>query len=483
MKSVWSETTEIPERPTLSSDLSVEVAIIGAGLAGILTAFFLQRQGKQVIVLEADRIGGGQTKNTTAKITSQHGLVYDKLIRKYGLAKARLYAKASQEAIQRYQNIIEENNIDCDFERLPSYLYSTREREKLIREAKAASELGLPATYLETAPLPFSTAGAVCFENQAQFHPLKFLGQISKDLEIYENTMVYSVKGHRIMTNQGTVNAEHIVFATHYPFPIIPGFYFLRQHQERSYVVAYSGEKKLAGMYYSIDEHGLSLRSFENLILLGDSMHRTGKNESGGSYAAIREQAKTYMPEAKEVAHWSAQDCKTHDLLPLIGIYSRFRPYWYVATGFKKWGMAFSMISAMMISDKICGKENPYQKLFSPQRFHPLVAAHDFMFDVGISIRGLVTGYHVWSCTKEKDLEKGHGGIVRKGLRRYAAYRDEEGNIHRISFRCPHMGCELLWNPDELSWDCPCHGSRFDYDGNLIDNPAQKCVKMTVERP
>lgn len=472
--SIWSETTETEERIPLSGNKEVDVAVIGAGMAGILTAFFLQQRGRQVIVLEADRLGGGQTKNTTAKITSQHGLIYEKLIRKYGLTKARLYAKANEEAIRKYQNIIEENDIDCDFERLPSYLYSIRNREKLIQEAKAASRLGLPATYMETIPLPFSTAGAVCFENQAQFHPLKFLKEIEKNLEIYENTMVYSVKGHRIMTNQGTVEAEHIVFATHYPFPIVPGFYFLRQHQERSYVVAFSGVRKLEGMYYSIDEQGLSLRRAGDLILLGSGTHRTGKNESGGRYAAIRAQAKKYFPEGKEAAHWSAQDCKSHDQLPLIGVYSHFRPYWYVATGFKKWGMTFSMISAMIISDRICGTENPYEKLFSPQRFHPLVAARDFMIDFGTSIRGLLTGYHICSCMKEKNLEKGHGGIVRKGFRRYASYRDETGTIHRISLRCPHMGCELLWNPDELSWDCPCHGSRFDYDGNLIDNPAQK---------
>ncbi|MDE6025839.1 MAG: FAD-dependent oxidoreductase [Lachnospiraceae bacterium] len=481
MESIWSKTTKIQERPALSSDLSVETAVIGGGMAGILIAFFLQQKGRKVIVLEADRIGGGQTRNTTAKITSQHGLTYEKLIRKYGTEKAGLYARANEEAIQKYQDIIEENNIDCDFERLPSYLYSTRERHKLEREAEAAAELGLPATYVETVPLPFSTVGAVCFENQAQFHPLKFLKEISKKLEIFEKTMVYSVKGHKIVTNWGTVNAENIVFATHYPFPLVPGCYFLRQHQERSYIVAFSGIKKLDGMYYSIDKAGLSIRSAGDWTLLGGGAHRTGENESGGSYASIRAQAKKYMPQGKEVAHWSAQDCKTHDQLPLIGSYSRFRPYWYVATGFEKWGMTFSMISAMIISDRICGTENPYQKLFSPQRFHPLISACDLMIDVGISVRGLLTGYHVWTCMKEKDLENGHGGIVRKGFRRYASYRDEAGNIHRISIRCPHMGCELLWNPDELSWDCPCHGSRFDCDGNLIDNPAQKDKKEILD--
>ncbi len=474
MESIWSETTEIPKRSTLPSNASTEVAIIGAGMAGILTAYFLKHQGRKVMVLEADRIGGGQTKNTTAKITSQHGLIYNKLISKYGIEKARLYAKANEEAIRKYQSIIEENHIDCDFEKLSAYLYSMENRLFLMQEARAAASLGLPVSFYEKAALPFQTVGAVEFKNQAQFHPLKFIKALAQDLEIYENTMAHAVKGHIIYTNRGTVTAKYIIFATHYPFPIIPGFYFMRQHQERSYVVAYSGTKKLDGMYYSIDTSGLSFRNYKDLLYIGGGAHRTGKNESGGSYDLIRQQAAKYFPEGKETACWSAQDCKTHDMLPFIGKFSFFRPNWYVATGFKKWGMTTSMISAMIISDEICGIENPYRKLFSPQRWHPFASAKDFMIDVGTSIRGLLTGYHIWFCGTEKDLPKGHGGIVRKGLKRYGCYRDETGAVHRISIRCPHMGCELLWNPDEQSFDCPCHGSRFDYDGNLIDNPAQK---------
>lgn len=481
MKSIWSETTEITERGSLPSNSSTEVAVIGAGMAGILTAYFLKCQGRKVMVLEADRIAGGQTKNTTAKITSQHGLIYSKLISKYGIENARLYAKANQEAIRKYQSIIEENHIDCDFERLSSFLYSTQDRESLMQEAQAAVKLGLPASFRENISLPFQTAGAVCFEHQAQFHPLKFIKALAQDITVYENTMVHAVKEHTIYTNRGTVTAQYIVFATHYPFPIVPGFYFIRQHQERSYVVAYSGTKHLDGMYYSIDDQGLSLRNYKDLLFIGGGAHRTGKHESGGSYTFIREQAEKYFPGGRETACWSAQDCKTHDELPFIGRYSSFRPYWYVATGFKKWGMTLSMISAMMISDEICGVENPYRKLFSPQRWHPLVAAKDFMIDLGTSVRGLLAAYHIWSCGKESDLKPGQGGIVRKGLRRYGGYRDEAGTVHRISIRCPHMGCELLWNPDERSWDCPCHGSRFDYDGNLIDNPAQKRKESVKE--
>ncbi len=474
MESIWRKTTEIPQRETLDSETSTEVAVIGAGMAGILIAYFLKRRGYKVIVLEADRIAGGQTQNTTAKITSQHGLIYNKLIRKYGMNNARLYARANEEAIQNYQSIIEENHIDCDFQRLPAFLYSTKDRVTLLEEARAATSLGLPVFFQEKAALPFETAGAVGFQNQAQFHPLKFIKALAQDIEVYENTAVHSVKEHTIYTNRGKVTADSIVFATHYPFPIVPGFYFIRQHQERSYVIAFSGAEQLDGMYYSIDRQGLSFRNYKGLLYIGGGTHRTGKNEMGGCYDFIRQQAGKYFPEGKEEDCWSAQDCKTHDMLPFIGQYSVFRPYWYVATGFHKWGMTLSMISAMIISDEICGIDTPYRKLFSPQRFHPLASAKDAAIDLGISVRGLLTGYHVWFCGTEKNLPKGCGGIVRKGLKRYGCFRDEAGIVHRMSIRCPHMGCELLWNPDEKSFDCPCHGSRFDYDGHLIDNPAQK---------
>lgn len=480
MKSIWSETTKIPPRQPLTEDQSVDVAVIGAGMAGILTAYFLSRQGMKVIVLEADRIGSGQTKNTTAKITSQHGMIYEKLIKTFSREKARLYGEGNQAAIDKYQEIIEKEAIFCGFKRLPAYLYSKEEnsaKEKLIREAQAASELGLPAHFCEKVSLPFETVGAVCFEDQAQFHPLKFIEGLAEKLKIYENTRVLRVKGHWIQTDRGKVNARQIVFAVHYPMLIVPGFYFLRLHQERSYVAAYEGAAPLEGMYYSIDQNGLSYRSYGDLLLAGGGSHRTGKNERGGRYEEIRRKAGQDFPGLKERTYWSAQDCLTHDGLPLIGKYSVFRPYWHVITGFKKWGMTFSMLGAMILSDNIAGRENPYARLFSPQRWTFFPSLKKLIIDLGESAAGLLWLRHFWNLPKESELLKGQGGVVRKGIRRYGCYREEDGTLHRISLRCPHMGCELSWNPDEKSWDCPCHGSRFDYHGNLIDDPARRGTK------
>lgn len=477
--SIWSQTVQIPHREPLNEDITAEAAVIGAGIAGILTAYLLKRHGIHVVVLEADRIAGGQTKNTTAKITSQHGLFYKNLIQKVGNQTAKQYASANESAIDEFEKLIKDEQIECDFERLPSYLYSTDQvgRAKLEQEAKAASALGIPAHFTEKTELPFEITGAVCFENQAQFHPLKFIRALSDQLTVYEKTRVLTVKKHVIRTDRGTVTANHIIFATHYPFINIPGFFFLRLHQDRSYCLGLSGAPKLDGMYYSVDKKGPSLRWASDTLLLGGGSHRTGKNREGGEYDRLKKAARQYFPESKIVSRWSAQDCMSHDEIPFIGEYSVFRPYWHVATGFKKWGMTSSMLSAMIITDRICGRDNPYAKLFRPQRFLARAAVRNLLSDTGVSTKGLAKGaFHLPLQTEH--LKPGHGGIVRIGFRRYACYKDQKGQLHKISARCPHLGCQLEWNPTEKTWDCPCHGSRYDYDGNLIDNPAQKaCIQ------
>lgn len=483
MESIWEK--QAAEKPKPKQDTPAEgesshrdVIVVGAGLAGLLIAYYLQKAGKQVLVLEADEIASGQTGHTTAKITSQHGLKYSKLISKIGKKRAKEYAQANEAAILEYEHLIKSCGIECGFERVPAYLYTQRNQDLLEEEANAAISLGIDAFLTKETELPFSVAEAVCFPNQAQFSPLEFVRCLSSQLEIREHTKVLQIKGRKVITETSVLTADNIVSATHYPIRNVPGFYFLRQHQERSYVLALSGCEKLHGMYYGIDKGAYSLRQAGDFLLLGGSSCRTGHNQYGGAYEALKQAEKQFFPDAKEEARWSAQDCMPHDGIPFIGKYSIFTPHLYVATGFQKWGMTTSMVAAMILRDALCGNRNPYAKVFSPQRVHMRAAMGNLMLDLGTSTKGLLKGWLHKPGRTEDILPCGHGGIVTIEGKRYACYRDKEGKLHKISARCPHMGCELTWNSDEMSWDCPCHGSRFDVDGRLLDNPSKFCAKV-----
>ena len=419
-----------------------DVIVIGAGMAGILTAYYLKKSGKRVLVLEANEVASGQTGRTTAKITSQHDLKYRKLIKQIGVRKARLYAEANEKAIDEYEKLIREENIDCQFKRLSAHLYTREDKKILWEEAQAAAYLGIDTFFLRESELPFAISSVVGFRNQAQFSPLDFIRHIAKELEVYEHTKVIKIRGNRIITKDRVLTADKIVVATHYPIRNVPGFYFMRQHQERSYVLALLGPDKLNGMYLGIDEDGISLRQAGDYLLLGGGSHRTGKNTIGGAYDHLECVARNYFPECEIVAHWSAQDCMPHDGIPFIGKYSIFTPNLYVATGFQKWGMTSSMVAAMILRDELCGERNPYSRVFCPQRINIRAGMAKFFIDVGESVAGMLKGIFL-----------------------------KEGP------RCPHMGCALVWNPNEHSWDCPCHGSRFEENGGLLDNPAIKGIE------
>ncbi len=456
MESVWVSGSRIRKREPLPGDMEAPVAVIGAGLAGILTAYYLKKEGIRSVVLEADRLGSGQTKNTTAKITSQHNLIYSRLIQTFGSRMAAHYAGANEAAVGEYERLVREKGIDCGFVRCPAYLYSRTGTELLKREAEAAESLGIKAFFETDCELPFLVAGVTMFARQARFHPLKFLEKMAEEVEVYEQSKVLKVDDRKVMTDSGTVTAEHVVFAAHYPFINVPGYYFARMNQERSYVLALEGAGSLEGMYLGIDPGGLSFRSCGDLLLLGGGSHRTGVNPTdrtgaGCRYGMLKNRAQEIYPGCREVYRWSAQDCMTLDGVPYIGRFSRRRPYWYVATGFGKWGMTSSMVSARILTALITGRDCPEADIFSPNRRFTAQAA-----------KGLAV----------------HGAYTVKGLAKHLLPPGQG----RIVPNCPHMGCRLEWNPAEESYDCPCHGSRFDKEGHLIDGPAQTDCKRRKKR-
>lgn len=440
MKSIWTQTTKIPGRNPLPGNKKTEVAVIGAGLFGILAAHYLKEQGKEVIVLEANRIGSGQSGYTTAKITSQHNLIYQKLVNTMGEKHAAAYALANQQAIRDYEKLIDRYRIACHFEKKDAYLFSVNESEILRQEADCAARCGIPASFVRETELPFPVHGAVRFADQAQFHPLEFIEALSGDLTVYERTNVREVKGHEIITNRGVVKADHIVFACHFPFVNIPGFYFLRMYQEKSYVMALGPVKELEGMYLGIDKNSYSFRSAGDTLLLGHGSHRTGKCPKKNPYEEMRRLREHFYPDTEEYGRWSAEDCMSVDSVPYIGHFSGVLADWYVATGFGKWGMTTSMAAARMVTAQIMGRRTPYDEVFTPQRFRPKAAASTFLSHAGYSAAGLMSGA-----------------------------------MPKVP-RCPHLGCRLVYNRMDGRYECPCHGSQFEQNGKICVGPAQESL-------
>ncbi|ABG83188.1 FAD-dependent oxidoreductase [Clostridium perfringens] len=474
MKSVWSESCKFRKREALNKDIKTDVLVIGAGIAGVLTAYMLKQKGRDVVLIDAAEIASGNTKNTTAKITSQHDLIYSKLIAEFGEEKARQYAKANELAIKKYKEIIEDKRIECDFEEKPAYVYSLNEVDVLKEEVEAAKNLGIDAEFVQEANLPFKINGAVKFNNQAQFNPLKFLKGISNELVIYENTRALEIKENLVVTSGGNITANNIVVATHYPIMNAPGYYFMKMHQERSYVLALENTSEIDGMYIDLNKEGYSFRTYNNLLLLGGISHRTGENEEGGSYDELRKVAKRLYPKAKEKYYWSAQDCMTIDGIPYIGRYSSETPNIYVATGFNKWGMTSSMVSAMIISDMILEKENDFSEIFSPRRFDLSLSINNIANDLIETAKNFIAQKVYIPSSEIEHIKNGHGGIIEYNGEKVGVYKNKEGKEFFVSTKCTHLGCQLSWNSDELTWDCPCHGSRFDYKGRLIGSPATK---------
>ncbi|MDM0937223.1 FAD-dependent oxidoreductase [Clostridium perfringens] len=474
MKSVWSESCKFRKREALNKDIKTDVLVIGAGIAGILTAYMLKQKGRDVVLIDAAEIASGNTKNTTAKITSQHDLIYSKLITEFGEEKARQYAKANELAIKKYKEIIEDKRIECDFEEKSAYVYSLNEVDVLKEEAKVAKNLGIDAEFVQEVNLPFKIKGAVKFNNQAQFNPLKFLKGISNELVIYENTRALEIKENLVVTSGGNITANNIVVDTHYPIMNAPGYYFMKMHQERSYVLALENTSEIDGMYIDLNKEGYSFRTYNNLLLLGGISHRTGENEEGGSYDELRKVAKKLYPKAKEKYYWSAQDCMTIDGIPYIGRYSSETPNIYVATGFNKWGMTSSMASAMIISDTILEKENDFSEIFSPRRFDLSLSINNIANDLIETAKNFIAQKVYIPSSEIEHIKNGHGGIIEYNGEKVGVYKNKEGKEFFVSTKCTHLGCQLSWNADELTWDCPCHGSRFDYKGRLIGSPATK---------
>lgn len=491
-ESIWVATTPETSYPQLGQDgpppTTVDVAVIGAGITGITTALLLKEAGATVALLDAQRVAAGATGYTTAKVTSLHGLVYAGLLDSFGEEGAYIYGEANQAALYRIARFVKERNIECHFAHRPAYTYTEDPAQvgAIEAEVSAAQRLGLPAHFTTATDLPFVVKAAVRFDDQAMFHPREYCLALAAAIPgdgsfVFENTRALDVDSGEpctVHTDRGELRAGHVVVATLLPF-LDRGGFFSKTHPVRSYAMAVRIEGEASqGMYLSADTPAASVRPYDpsdpSLLLVGGESHKTGQDpDTTRRYAAVEAWARDRYPVQSVEHRWSAQDFVPVDKVPYVGRLTRNDDQILVATGFKKWGKTNGTAAAMMISDSILGRDNPWASFFDANRVEVTASAKEFVKE-NLDVVKRFVGDRIASLAPPgvEDLAPGEGGVVGADGEKVAAYRDDDGTVHAVSPICTHMGCLVAFNTAEKSWDCPCHGSRFDYEGRVISGPA-----------
>lgn len=487
----WLDSTKIPTFQKLETDAQTDVAIVGGGMTGITAAYLLTQQGIKVTLIEAGQLLTGTTGHTTAKITAQHGLIYDQLIQQMGVEKTKLYYEANRDAINIIKELINKHSIECDFSHQDAIIYGNTELSvhQIKNELLAYQKLGIPSDYTEAIPFSIPCQAAIIMKEQAQFHPLKYLTALIQPIidnggEIYEKTTALKIEDNErptiILENKHRLSCNTVIVASHFPFNDEQGLYFARMHPERSYVLAIKAEKDFPnGMYYSADKPTRSLRytemNGEKLILVGGEGHKTGQGiPTHQHYLALQDFSEQYLGIKEIPYRWSAQDMVTPDKIPFIGPATQGHPNVLIATGYKKWGMTSSTIAAKILTDAILQKENRYAELFHPSRLKGWGNIIKDNIDVA---KHLLEGKLEFIVKNPRDLANDEGDIVIVNGKRAGCYRDPDGQLHFVDSTCTHMGCEVNWNSGDRTWDCPCHGSRYSIEGEVLDGPTVEPLK------
>ena len=489
-RSFWVESTPDRSFAPLAADLRVGCCVIGAGITGLTTAYLLQRAGVKVAVVEMDGVACGVSGYTTAKVTSLQGRIYSRLEGKHGREAAALYADANQAALGMVAGLVREHSIDCDYETQPNHTYceDPNDLSQIEQEADAASRAGLPVELVDEVALPYPIAGAVRLDGQAQFHPRKYLLALVDELErggclFFDDTRATGVDEGEpcvVETSGGTVRADHVVVATHYTF-LDRSMMFPRVHPKRSYALVGpvpSGNVP-SGMYLST-EPTWSVRTVragdEVLVLAGGSGHNVGQHyDTKERYAHLEAWARDRLGMTEVRHRWSTQDGSSVDDLPYIGRLTPLSRRVFTATAFGKWGMTNGTLAGMILSDVITGTENRWAPLFDPHRATLKASVTKFAQE-NVKVAGHWIGdrFKHPQAGVPGDLAPGEAAVGGTGAGQVAAYRDEAGELHQVSAVCTHLRCIVTWNNAERTWDCPCHGSRFDVDGKVIQGPAVK---------
>jgi len=485
---IWFDTSPETDYAALTGDRRVDTVVVGGGIVGITTACELTEAGQSVLLVERDRLLRGVTGHTTAKVTAQHGRIYDYLVETFGSDEARQYAQANQQAIEDVERRVERFDVDCDFERAPSYLYTQDrgQREKYEREADVAATLGLPATYVESLPGPLSGVAGVRFDDQALFHPRQYLLALAEQVvdggsTIVEETTVTGVDPGEpctVTTERGTVEADDVVLATHFPVHD-RAFYFARVYPKQSHVLAVRlREPAPEGMYYQPGDPYFSVRprpaGEERTVLVGGQDHRTGQGgDTERRFARLEQQARARLDVEAVTHRWTTQDYVSIDRVPFVGQHSPLSEHLYVATGFGGWGLTNGTAAGRLLADLVRDRSNPAESVFQPTRGPPASSLRSLLGHGAQFARHTIED-HLGSerPPAEADIERGSGTVLERDGEPVAVYRDEDGSYHAVSAICTHQGCHVHWNAAEKTWDCPCHGSRFDVDGHIVDTPA-----------
>ena len=498
-RSFWIDTTPETNFPRLDDEVQVDVAIVGAGITGLTAAALLKRAGKTVAVIEAGKIVTGITGHTTAKLTSSHGQIYAAVAKSFGREGARLYAESNQAGIEQVAQFVDEEGIECDFSRQPNYLYSPSEDEleSLRQEAETAAGLGLPATFTTDVPLPFEVAGAVRFDDQVAFHPRKYLLHLADAIPgdgsyVFESTRAVDVSEGarcRIETERGALASADVIVATSLPF-LDRGLFFAKAHPYRSYVVcpAVAADNAPEGMFVSTESPTHTVRSSpygdKALLIIAGEGHKVGEEENSQErYEKLAEWAESRFEIDSFEYHWSTQDYYSVDHVPYIGKLRRGSEHVFVATGYNAWGLSTGTLAAGILTDAICGVPNAWAELYDSTRLKPATAGKKFLQENIDVARRWIVGRLPSGAPSLGDLAPGQGAVLSVGAKKIAAYRDEAGEVHAFSATCTHLGCIVSWNAAEKTWDCPCHGSRFNNLGEVVQGPALKDLRrVEIER-
>ncbi|MDV2581832.1 FAD-dependent oxidoreductase [Alkalibacillus haloalkaliphilus] len=492
---VWKESMEKYQLETLQGDHKTDVVIVGGGITGITAAYLLAKSGKEITLIDAGHLVQGTTLHTTAKVTAQHNLIYDELLSHFNYQIARGYYEANKDAMNLFEQIIQDEQIECDWETHDAYLYSTSGEygKKIEDEYKAYQNLNINGKITDSIPFNIEIENALYMKDQYQFNPTKYLNQLiqiiqDKGVKLYENTVAVNVESTEqsatVITREGhKIEGKYVLSCTHFPFYEGKGLYSGKIHAQRSYVIAFPNQNPYpGGMYLSVDEPSRTIRhatiNNQDYILFGGESHKVGQGKDlHKHYLNLKRSAEEIFGKVPIEYRWSTQDLVTLDKLPYVGPVTKDEPRVLIATGYRKWGMTNSTAAAKLMADTVLGNSNPYEEVYKPSRFNADPSLKKFFTENFDLTKHLVKGKLEFPKNEVEDLKQGEATTFLMNGQRKGAYKHDDETVYIVDTTCTHAGCEVNWNDAENTWDCPCHGSRYSYKGEVIEGPAEKDLK------